>query len=474
MAETALKREQRPVTELRGVGSALAEKLQRLGVTRIQDLLFVLPLRYEDRTRVWQIGSLMPGTRAAVEGEVQLTEVTYRKRRQLLCKISDGSGFLTLRFFYFSAAQQNGLARGARIRCFGEIRRGPFGLEIVHPEYRRVRDGETAPDEETLTPIYPLTEGVPQGRLRALIGEALRELESSAVRDWIPAQVIESLGLPPLKDALTYMHRPPKEAEVAELSSGRHPAQRRLAFEELLAHHLSLKLLKRAAKTAPAPQLADRDGLEARFVAGLPFSLTGAQARALREVDTDLGSTLPMVRLVQGDVGSGKTVVAAAAAARAAGSGLQAALMAPTELLAEQHWRNFNNWFKPLGLTVALLSGSQPARTRRSAFEAIASGEIRVVVGTHALFQEGVDFADLALVIVDEQHRFGVQQRLRLQEKGRKHGRVPHQLIMTATPTKTQAMRTVHAKSFMAGSRGVARLWRHQENQRPPAPLCGR
>src|SRR3984957_12573548 len=231
---------------MRGVGSALAEKLQRLGVTQVQDLLFVLPLRYEDRTRVWQIGSLLPGMRAAVEGEIQLTEITYRKRRQLLCKISDGSGFLTLRFFYFSAAQQNGLARGTRIRVFGEIRRGPVGLEIVHPEYRRVREGEGTSDEETLTPIYPLTEGIPQGRMRALITEALRELDSSAVRDWIPPHVIESLGLPPLKDALTYMHRPPKEAEVAELSSGRHPAQRRLAFEELLAHHLSLKLLQRA------------------------------------------------------------------------------------------------------------------------------------------------------------------------------------------------------------------------------------
>jgi ATP-dependent DNA helicase RecG len=431
---------------MRGVGAALAEKLQRLGVTQVQDLLFVLPLRYEDRTRVWQIGALVPGMRAVVEGEIQLSEVTYRKRRQLLCKISDGSGFLTLRFFYFSAAQQNGLARGMRIRCFGEIRRGPFGLEIVHPEYRRIRDedADVAP-EETLTPIYPLTEGVPQGRLRALITEALRELDTSAVRDWIPPHVIAPLGLPALKDALIYMHRPPREAEVAELTAGRHPAQRRLAFEELLAHHLSLKLLKRAAKTDPASVLSDAEGLEARFIQALPFSLTNAQARSLKEVDSDLGGNLPMVRLVQGDVGCGKTVVAAAAAARTAGSGFQAALMAPTELLAEQHWRNFSDWFKPLGLTVALLSGSQPARTRRSAFEAIASGEIRVVVGTHALFQEGVDFAHLALVIVDEQHRFGVQQRLRLQEKGQKQGRVPHQLIMTATPIPRTLAMTAYA-----------------------------
>ncbi|MDB6044130.1 MAG: ATP-dependent helicase RecG [Gammaproteobacteria bacterium] len=429
---------------MRGVGSALAEKLLRLGVTQVQDLLFVLPLRYEDRTQVCQIGSLLPGMRSVVEGEIQLTEVTYRRRRQLLCRISDGSGFLTLRFFYFSAAQQNGLARGARIRCFGEIRRGPLGLEIVHPEYRRVLQ-EQAPLEETLTPIYPLTEGVPQGRLRALIAEALRELDTSAVRDWIPSHMIESLGLPPLKDALSYMHRPPREAEVTELAAGRHPAQRRLAFEELLAYHLTLTLQKRMAKTDPAAALEDSAGLEARFIAGLPFNLTNAQARTLQDVDTDLRQSLPMVRLLQGDVGCGKTVVAAAAAARAAGSGRQAALMAPTELLAEQHWRNFRDWFQPLGLPVALLSGSQPARTRRSAFEAIASGEIRIVVGTHALFQEGVDFKHLALVIVDEQHRFGVQQRLRLQEKGQKDGLFPHQLIMTATPIPRTLAMTAHA-----------------------------
>jgi len=321
---------------MRGVGSALAEKLLRLGVTQVQDLLFVLPLRYEDRTQVRQIGSLLPGTRSVVEGEIQLTEVTYRRRRQLLCRISDGSGFLTLRFFYFSAAQQNGLARGARIRCFGEIRRGPLGLEIVHPEYRRVLE-EQAPLEETLTPIYPLTEGVPQGRLRALIAEALRELDASAVRDWIPSHMIEPLGLPPLKDALTYMHRPPREAELAELAAGRHPAQRRLAFEELLAYHLTLTLQKRMAKTDPAAALEDSAGLEAKFIAGLPFSLTNAQVRTLKDVDADLRQSLPMVRLLQGDVGCGKTVVAAAAAARAADSGRPAALMAPTQLWAEQH-----------------------------------------------------------------------------------------------------------------------------------------
>ncbi len=448
MAETVLQRavrpEQRPVTALRGVGPALAERLQRLGVAQVQDLLFVLPLRYEDRTRIVPMGALSPGMRVAVEGEVQLTEVVYRQRRQLLSRLSDGSGFLTLRFFYFSAAQQSGLSRGTRLRCFGEVRRGPLGLEIVHPEYRRSSSDDTAL-EDTLTPIYPGTEGVAQARLRALIDQALTELETSAVRDWIPPEVLAPLGLPNLREALLYVHRPPREAQLDELASGHHPAQRRLAFEELLAHQLSLRMLKRAAARDLAGALRDPEALASRFLASLPFPLTHAQQRALGEIENDLRGEHPMVRLLQGDVGCGKTIVAAAAAARAAGSGLQAALMAPTELLAEQHWRNFRDWFQPLQLPVALVSGSQPARTRRSALETIASGEVRLVVGTHALFQEGIDFAALSLIIVDEQHRFGVQQRLRLQEKGRKEGRFPHQLIMTATPIPRTLAMTAYA-----------------------------
>ena len=444
MPGSSASREQRPITALRGVGEALAQRLGRLGVVQVQDLLFVLPLRYEDRTTVVRIGALLPGSRAVVEGEIQLAQIVFRRRRQLQCSLSDGSGFLTLRFFHFSASQQASLARGTRLRCFGEVRRGPQGLEMVHPEYRRVSGGEAAP-EETLTPVYPLTEGVPQGRLRALIAQALDELDRAAVRDWIPAQLLSSLELPPLRDALRYVHRPPREAQLAELAAGRHPAQRRLAFEELLAHQASLRLLKRAAKTDPAWPLEDPDDLAARLTASLPFSLTGAQARALTEVDTDLRSRVPMVRLIQGDVGCGKTVVAAIAAARAAGTGLQAALMAPTELLAEQHWRSLSEWLRPLGLPVALLTSGQPARARRSALEAIASGDVRVVVGTHALFQEGIDFSSLALVIVDEQHRFGVQQRLRLKEKGSKLGRHPHQLIMTATPIPRTLAMTAYA-----------------------------
>jgi ATP-dependent DNA helicase RecG len=443
-ARTTGASEQRPVTALRGVGDALAERLRRLGIAQVQDLLFVLPVDYDDRTECRRIGELYPGMRSLIEGEVQLTEVVFRRRRQLLTRLSDGSGFLTLRFFHFSASQQEGLVRGARLRCFGEVRRGPQGLEMVHPEYRRVSE-RSEPVEDTLTPLYPLTEGVTQGRLRMLIGQALRELDAAGVRDWVPRELLEDLHLPSLREALHYVHRPPKNARLEELSAGRHPAQRRLAFEELLAHQANLRLLKRTTRTDPARALEDAEGLAARLLASLPFRLTGAQARALAEVEADLRAERPMVRLVQGDVGCGKTVVAALAAARTAGSGLQAALMAPTELLAEQHARNFRAWFEPLGLPVALLSGAQPARTRRSALEAVASAEVRVVVGTHALFQEGIEFADLALVIVDEQHRFGVQQRLRLQEKGRGSGRFPHQLIMTATPIPRTLAMTAYA-----------------------------
>jgi ATP-dependent DNA helicase RecG len=443
--------EQRPVADLRGVGPALAEKLAKLGVTQVQDLLFLLPSRYEDRTQISAIGEVRAGVRAVVEGEIQLTEVAYRRRRQLLCRITDGTGSLTLRFFYFSAAQQANLSRGTRIRCFGEVRRGPLGLEIVHPEYRRIGQ-EAAPLDEVLTPVYPTTEGVPQARLRALIDQALRALVDGAhsrdgrsgVRDWIPPEMLEKLQLPSLAEALAMMHRPPRDAHLPELLSGRHPAQRRLSFEELLAHQLSLRLLRQEIRSDPAAPLGDAS-LEQRFLASLPFALTGAQARALAEVDRDLAADRPMVRLVQGDVGCGKTVVAAAAAARAVGSGLQAALMAPTELLAEQHARNFERWFRELEVPVALITGSLSTRARRNALAAVAAGDINIVVGTHALFQESMEFARLGLVIVDEQHRFGVHQRLSLRDKGASGGLLPHQLIMTATPIPRTLAMTAYA-----------------------------
>ncbi len=437
-------REQRPVTALRGVGAALAARLAVLGVEQVQDLLFVLPTRYEDRTRVQPIGSLLSGSRVVVEGEVLLTEVVFRRRRQMLCRLADGSGFLTLRFFHFSKSQQDGLTRGTRIRCFGEVRRGPLGLEIVHPEYRRIADGPGVL-EDRLTPVYPMTEGVTQGRLRMLIGLALRELDTAGVREWLPESILQPLGLPSLRTALEFVHRPPVDAALDELEAGRHPAQRRLAFEELLTHHVVMRRLRDTARTDSATPLHDTVGLATRFKESLPYTLTGAQQRSLDDIERDLQRTQPMVRLVQGDVGCGKTVVAAAAAARAIGSGCQVALMAPTELLAEQHQKNLDAWFRPLGITVGLVTGSQPVRTRRSALEAVAAGDLQLVVGTHALFQDGMQFHKLALVIVDEQHRFGVQQRLRLAEKGLHENRHPHQLIMTATPIPRTLAMTAYA-----------------------------
>jgi ATP-dependent DNA helicase RecG len=437
--------ELRPVTALRGVGAALAEKLGNLGIATIQDLLFLLPTRYEDRTRIVPIATLRVGERAVVEGEVQLAEVAFRGRRQLLCRIADRSGFLTLRFFYFSTAQQQALTRGTRLRCFGEIRRGPTSLEIIHPEYRRV--GESAPAvEEALTPIYPLTEGVQQGRLRQLTGLALQELASRHVRDWLPAAVLQDLSLPSLFEALHFVHRPPASASVELLASGRHPAQRRLAFEELLAHQLSLRLLRQEIRRDPGWILAAQpESLVEKLRAALPFKLTGAQNRAWREIEHDLSQSSPMLRLVQGDVGCGKTVVAALAAVRAVEAGFQAAIMAPTELLAEQHGRNFATWLAPLDLPIVLLSGNRTGKTRSRALAALACGEAKVAVGTHALFQDGVDFHRLGLAIVDEQHRFGVHQRLSLREKGRHAGKYPHQLIMTATPIPRTLAMTAYA-----------------------------
>jgi ATP-dependent DNA helicase RecG len=438
--------EQHAVTTLKGVGRSLAARLAKLGVTQIQDLLFVLPRAYEDRTRIQRLGALQHGEHASVEGQILHSEVTRVRRRQLLCRIGDGSGFLTLRFFHFSLSQQEQLARGARLRAWGEVRRGPAGREMVHPEYRLAQPGSTPSAESTtLTPIYPLTAGLHQGHLRALVRQALTALGSQGLRDWLPPQILKGLGLPSLREALSLVHMPPREAQLSELLSGRHPGQRRLAFEELLAHHLALKLMKQSARSDPAWPLLDSQGLEARFLAALPFRLTLAQSRALAEVDRDLTGTVPMTRLVQGDVGSGKTVVAAAAAARAAGSGLQAALMAPTELLAEQHWKSLNAWLAPLGVPVARLASHQGARERRSTAQLLASGEACVAVGTHALFQADVRFAQLALVIVDEQHRFGVQQRLQLTQKALSAGRFPHQLIMTATPIPRTLAMTAYA-----------------------------
>jgi ATP-dependent DNA helicase RecG len=426
-----------PVTTLKGVGAALAEKLYKLNIRSVQDLLFHLPRQYEDRSHVTPIGALRPGTTALVEGDVQLADVVLGRRRSLVVKVHDGTGLLTLRFYHFRLSQKDSLPRGTRLRVFGEARAGASGLEMYHPEYQ-VADEPLPPPPETLTPIYPITEGVTQPRLRTLVTQALDRLAREGLPDWLPPAAAQGWSLPA---ALRYVHAPPREADRRLLIEGRHPAQQRLAFEELVAHQVSMQKRRAEVQAQRAVALPLEPPLAQQFLAQLPFPLTGAQRRVLNEIAADLHIPHPMLRLVQGDVGAGKTVVAALAACHALQAGYQVALMAPTEILAEQHAANFTRWFGALDIPVVSLLGKLGAKARREANEAIVSGSARLVIGTHALFQEEVRFHRLALVIIDEQHRFGVHQRLALKQKGIDGQTSPHQLIMTATPIpRTLAM----------------------------------
>jgi len=437
-----------PVSALKGVGPRLAERLLRLNIRTVQDVLFHLPLRYEDRTRIVPMGAAHPGEHVVVQGEVELAEVSFGRRRTLLVRISDGTGALTLRFFHFNAAQQAGFVRGRTVRCFGEVRNGAVTAELVHPEYQFVTPQDGVDSTAHLTPVYPATEGVHQLTLRAITEQALHCLDGNGARglvDWLPVSLASRFRMTTLPAALRYVHRPPPDADLALLASGNHPAQQRLAFEELLAHHLSLRRLRERAQRTAAPSLSGGHALVQRFIRSLPFELTAAQARVIGEIRADLAETHPMARLVQGDVGSGKTVVAACAVLAAVEAGYQAALMAPTELLAEQHFRSFSGWLAPLGIEVAWHTGKLKGKARSATLEAIASGTAAVAIGTHALFQAGVGFARLGLVIIDEQHRFGVHQRLALRDKGRRGELHPHQLVMTATPIPRTLAMTVYA-----------------------------
>jgi len=430
-----------PLTSLSGVGPALSNKLEKLNLFRVEDLLFLLPLRYEDRTQLRKIGSVRAGERVLISGAVLLAETVYRGRRSLLVRVSDSTGQVTLRFFHFSNAQRDQFRTGMQVSCFGEMRRGPAGLEMVHPEYRLLRAGAEAETTDSLTPVYPATDGVQQGRLRTLTSQALDVLAEHPPEELLPDTVRRRLQMPTLSEAIRFLHRPPPDADVIALKSGAHPCQKRLAFEELLAHYLSLRAVRASANRYPAPRLnANASSVDA-FLDSLPFTLTGAQQRVVADVRRDVASGHPMMRLVQGDVGSGKTVVAAIACLYAVSSGLQAAIMAPTELLAEQHFAAFTRWFEPLGITPVWLSGSQKARDRKASNDAIAGGSAKVIVGTHALFQTSVEFHSLGLVVIDEQHRFGVHQRMALRDKGNPEIGQPHQLVMTATPIpRTLAM----------------------------------
>ena len=435
---------QSPVSSLKGVGSRVAERLARLGLERVEDLFFHLPLRYQDRTHLIALGALRPQQEALVQGRIEHAEIVQRRRRALLVKLSDGTGAITLRFFHFGSSQRSQLVRGQSLRVFGEVRPGVHGLEMVHPEYQLAAVGspdEAAP-EPTLTPVYPTTEGLGQAVLRRLIAQA--KAYGTPV-ELLPAELLPETLRYELAAALALLHAPPPEADLAALAAGRHPAQRRLAFEELLAHQLSLARLRAQMRDTPAPALARGGKLQQRLFEALPFALTAAQRRVIGEIADDLAQGRPMLRLVQGDVGSGKTVVALAACLQAVEAGYQAALMAPTELLAEQHYRNAAGWLEALGIKVVWLSGRQRSAVREQCLAELASGEAAVAVGTHALFQESVAFARLGLVVIDEQHRFGVHQRLALREKAQGTGLHAHQLVMTATPIPRTLAMTAYA-----------------------------
>ncbi|MCS4505306.1 ATP-dependent DNA helicase RecG [Arhodomonas aquaeolei] len=436
---------ERAVTDLPRVGPRLAERLARLGLHRVGDLLFHLPLRYEDRTRVVPLGELRPGRTGLIEARVAHAAVVPGRRRRLVCRVEDGTGAAELVFFHFHAAQQRRLQPGTRLHAFGEGRPGAGMLQMVHPEWEVITGDAPAPVDDGLTPVYPTTEGVTQPTLRRIVAHAL-DTGAPSLPELLPDRLREALSLPPLVEALAIIHRPPPDTPVEALLDGRHPAVRRLAFEELLAHRLSLLRLREAhRRSLPAPRLAGDGGLREALRQALPFALTEAQERVLAEVLANLAEPQAMLRLVQGDVGSGKTVVAALAALAGVEAGCQAAVMAPTELLAEQHFRAFRDWLAPLGVSVDYVSGRLSGRARRDALAALADGTTRVAVGTHALFQSEVAFHALGLVIIDEQHRFGVHQRLALRDKGADGASQPHQLIMTATPIPRTLAMTAYA-----------------------------
>jgi ATP-dependent DNA helicase RecG len=432
-----------PVTALVGVGTHTANRLANLGIHVIQDLLFHLPARYEDRTQVLRIGALQGGMTALIRGKVEYTDVLQKGRRSLICRISDGSGFLDLKFFHFSTSHQNILRPGVFISCFAEVRHGYAGLEMVHPEYSVITSLESPVAEASLTPIYPLTEGLNQAVIRKAVNLALAVCDSQPelLPDWIPPFILQNYAYPDLITAIKTLHHPEDALSAEAVQVGESPALKRLAFEELLAHHLVLRTARDKSNVWQAPVLAGDQAMTDRFLQSLPFTLTGAQQRVTADINQDFAKGSPMMRLVQGDVGSGKTIVAAYAALMALAAGYQVAVMAPTELLAEQHFKNFSAWFSLFAVNVVFLTGQLKGVARQQLLQQLQDKTANVVIGTHALFQDSVNFARLGLIIIDEQHRFGVHQRMALREKGQQDDMRPHQLVMTATPIpRTLAM----------------------------------
>lgn len=435
------------LSRLKGIGPAIAQKLSALGITSAIDLLFHLPLRYQDRTKVQAIASLRHGASAVIEAEVSACDIVFGKRRSLLCKIQDGSGVITLRFFHFSAAQKQRLVAGQWIRCYGETSLGRGGLELIHPEYQLINEGDPLANAEHLTAIYPSTDGISQIRWRNYITEAFQTLDANQVPSLLDKQysaefdTAESLDL---YSILKQLHFPPPDIDTELLSEGLHPLQRQLAFEELIAQRISHLVLRKQSAREPAIPIKSNSPIETTFLQQLPFNLTGAQQRVIKEIKQDINKPYPMMRLLQGDVGSGKTIVAALAALQFIQQQQQVILMAPTEILAEQHLLTFKQWFASLNIAVVLLVSKIPAAEKRARLETIATGEAQLIIGTHALIQDAVNFHNPGLIIIDEQHRFGVDQRRALKNKRQDHYQV-HQLVMTATPIPRTLAMTFYA-----------------------------
>lgn len=429
-----------PVTELKGVGDVLAANLARLGIVTVQDLLFHLPRQYLDKTRITPIARLRLGDNAVIQGRVLKNEVKFGRRRSLAVALEDESGAIILRFFHFNAAQKNRLAPGALLRCYGEARLGSSGLEFYHPEYEFPDEDKAHEVEQSLTPIYALTDGVTQSRLRLLSTQALTLLTRFPPDDFLPAEFREHFDNVRLDDALRYLHQPPAGAPVNILLAGEHPFQQRLAFEELLVHFLARQRLREKIQQEATVEINIDTNLGKKFLQQFSFSLTAAQQKVCGEIYCDLEKRRPMMRMIQGDVGAGKTLVAALAALQVVKSSKQVAMVAPTEILAEQHFHNFAQWFAQENISVHLLVSKLKAKQKRETLQSIADGSAHIIIGTHALFQDQVEFNCPGLIIIDEQHRFGVEQRKRLREKS-PTAEIPHQLIMTATPIpRTLAM----------------------------------
>ncbi|WP_074906279.1 ATP-dependent DNA helicase RecG [Nitrosomonas communis] len=415
------------------INPQLQQKLVRLGIRNELELILHLPIRYEDETRLYPIRDIPDGKTGQVEGVIIHCEVITRSRRQLVCQVKDASGILFIRFLHFYPSQVKTYSIGARVRVLGEARTGFFGAEMIHPKCRIVH--EESPLSDTLTPVYPITAGVTQTTISKLIQQVLSKGHSREyMAETLPETLLKQYQLLGFRESISLLHQPPPDIAMGLLQSRTHPAWRRIKFDELLAQQLSMRMHYRQRRSYRAPALQEKNHLIHALLATLPFGLTVAQKKVLAEIKSDLSTTSPMQRLLQGDVGSGKTIVAALAALQAIENDYQVAVMAPTEILAEQHYQKFLSWFAPLGVTVAWLSGSQKKRQRDHELTQIAAGHAMLVVGTHALFQEQVQFFRLGLVIVDEQHRFGVHQRLALRQKGSEPNWLPHQLMMSATP----------------------------------------